>query len=140
MEREDALIGLLGDELRRRLGDRYVVNQNFLSASLEREPSARPDLVVWPQDEPKRPYIVELKLISRDFDLPLSTASQMVRILRANQDFAPILILATSAHVGNLLRTELNAQNIEIVQSEEPSALVSDIAEIIETKQRHSLD
>jgi len=134
MEREDALISLLGEELRRQLGDRYKVNQNYLSASLESEPSTRPDLVVWPQDEPKRPYIVEFKFTNRDFDLPLSTASQMVRILQANREFEPVLILATSAHVGKLLRAELNAQNVEVIEGEEPNTLVSNIAKTIEAK------
>jgi len=142
MEREDTLVHLLGEELRRRLGSEYVVNPNFLSGPLEESFTARPDLVIRSRYEPRRVYIVEVKLASRqNFDLPLATAGQTKRILQANTpQFDPVLILATNAHVGNVLASELEAQRVEVVQTGEMMNMASDIADTIRAKERQVAD
>lgn len=144
MERADVLVRLLGEEIRSKLGDEYQVNQNFLSASIERadrEPASMPetpDLVVWNRRERVRPFIVEVKLYTGDSELPLTTASQMVLIREANRIHNPVLILATNAKIGKLLRAELTAQDIEVVQSKTPGLWADSIAKIIRAKEANS--
>lgn len=138
MENEFAILSLLETALQKSLGDRYRVNSEPLYPSPQGQHHIRPDLVVWPQDEPKRPIIVELKMLNKEFDLPLSVASQTRRMIEENQGANPMLILATNSRVGTLLRRELDGQNVTVVQSDVPSALADDISNVIRQTQARS--
>jgi hypothetical protein len=132
---EFALVSLLETALKDSLGDRYLVNTDLPERSSEGSAYDRPDLIIWPQDEPKRPYMVELKMIDKNFDLPLTVANQTKRMIEKNRELNPMLILATTSRVGNLLRRELDGQNVAIVQSDMSSDLADDITEFIRMNQ-----
>lgn len=150
MAREEFLIGLLGDELQRVLGDSYVVNQSLRSDWIDPEHSERPDLVIWPKDDPQRLFLVEAKLAANSqVDLPIAAAGQMVRIFDAYRvprpqpsvsRPEPVVILATTASVSSLLRSELAAQRIDIVDDTNREALVNGIAATIEARRKQGAD
>lgn len=138
MENDFALVSMLEAALKNSLGDRYLVNTAPPYQVREGPAHIRPDLIIWPQDDPKRPYMVELKMINKNFDLPLAVANQTRKMIEENRDLNPMLILATTSRVGNLLRQELDEQNVAIVQSEMSSNLADDITELIRTHQTES--
>ncbi|HDR9034324.1 TPA: hypothetical protein QDB07_001794 [Burkholderia vietnamiensis] len=137
MEREDTLVHLLGEELKLLLGPEYLVNFNFLSAPMEESFTARPDIVIQSRYDPRTIYIVEVKLMSRSSDLPISTAAQTKRILQANTpQFDPILILATNANVGNVLASEFQAQKVELIRTTSMSSMAPEIARTIANREQ----
>jgi hypothetical protein len=136
VENDLALVSLLEAALKTSLGDRYVVKTDLPGRQSNGLAHSRPDLIIWPQDGSKRPYMVELKMMNNNFDLPLAVANQTQRMLEENKDLNPMMILATTSRVGKLLRQELDGQNVAIVQSEMSSNLADDITEVIRMNQR----
>lgn len=128
MESDYALASLLQTALATSLGDQYLVSTE---AAMEGGASMRGDLVIRRRDDPTKLYIVELKMMTNGFDLPLSVANQTKRFIADYQQLKPRLILATTARVGNLLQQELAAQDVAVVQASQPSQLSAGIAEVI---------
>ncbi|MGA9911095.1 MAG: hypothetical protein WBR17_00945 [Paraburkholderia sp.] len=141
MAREEVLIGLLGDELQRMLNpERYVVDHSQRSDWVDAEYNERPDLVVWPTDDSKRLFLIEVKLVANsNVDLALAVAGQMLRIANAYQLRNPVLVLATNASVSDLLRSELEALNIELVRNAEREGLVADLASMIVARRKEGI-
>lgn len=131
MESDNALTSLLETALRNALGEQYLVSTDV---SMEDGSRLRGDLVVRRRDDPTKLYIVELKMMTNGFDLPLSVANQMKRLFAEHQQLKPRLILATTSRVGNLLKQELVAQDVAIVQADQPSELSAGIAQVIRAK------
>lgn len=128
MESESTLVPLLETALRKSLGDRYLVNEARCPGN---GAPVRGDLVVQRRDDPKQLYVVELKMMNEGIDLPLAVASQTKRMIAENCELNPRLILATTSRVGNLLRQELDAQDVAVVQVNEAAQLTAGIAEVI---------
>jgi hypothetical protein len=125
-----ALESLFQDALQSALGGGFRVNAGGPEGS-PRKASSGPDYVVWPKDPSCRPLMVELQLMDKDFDLPLSVASQTRRILDEHRSLHPILIVATTGRVGNLLRQEFWAQDVELVRNPLPEKLVGNLSTFI---------
>lgn len=125
METGSALASLLETALQRSLGANYEVSREVGSGQF------RGDLLVRHLEDPKQVYVVELKMLNGGVDLPLTVANQTRRTIAENHALNPTLILATTSRVGNLLRQELAAQNVAIVQAEQPSQLSAGIAQVI---------
>lgn len=135
MPSESLILKLLTEQLSGLLGAEYRVHRNMLTHSITRKdpnPHYDPDLVIWPNtDGEPSPVIVEFKESPSLTDLPLSTARHLKLIREANNANHPQMVLATTSHVSDLLREELDSENIDIVQSTHVTDLARQIVEIV---------
>lgn len=130
MDKGEAVVALFEQALQSTLGERFSVTAEAPNGAMH-SATAGADLVVWPRDGSHGPFMVELKMMDKDFDLPLAVAGQTRRIIDESRALNPTLIVATTGRVGKLLREELNDQDVSVVQSSAVGTLADDLSNFI---------
>lgn len=131
--REDIEIRLLRDALTFSLGEKFAVNENFLTHSLLPKQKSYADLVVWPPLK-TRPFVIEYKGSYHKQPISIYSLLQLLKVAETNQDLDPRLILASIAPVGPLTKDEASAQGICVIEASDLSEMAGKISDyIVET-------
>lgn len=133
MDSTEEIINRLTDELPNELGSEYKVVPEYNLASIDDEVHviAPPDIVIYNSDT-NHTTLLEVKG-SRlpDNDLPLATAPAIRKIKEANEELNPDLVLVSTSSLTDRLRSQLDSENVKVIELGGQDTLVTDVADAI---------
>lgn len=123
-------------ELKRKLMPKYSVTPAYASASIEGlSPDSRPDIVV--SSKSGKPFLIEIRGLNGDQDLPISTAYVTQILRKANEAIDPRIVLITKSKIGKLLYSELKLQGVSVLNASDFREMTSQLVDIIEEPKKY---